>query len=555
MSAAAVLPFLAALKKNLPDFSGMTADNDPTQQFVQAAQPGSNSGSTEPMISAAQGDSSQVPPLPPGQIAQRPPSSLPDLGTGEQAPTPEDKGSMFREPYETKGHALLRILQGGLMGGLSGYSQNAQTYAATGRNAGFGGGAAAGYTQALPMQKALQGLELQKAGLTNEQLIQMLPFLRAQNIAGLQKTTAEAQKNIAEAGKATAETGAVATKQKLEEAQATAAEWKEEPATGLLRNVRTGETMSPGDAGMAILDAPSAAILGKQAGDRVPLKIAKQAKDLVESGITPMQANGRSLLVDKSSREIVKDMGAATPMAVINAQMSGPATTATGALADPNMEKVAQAVAAGQEDMATALRPYIRFPGKANALEARALQINPNYYQGDYQNRLKVLEKATAGSWADQKVAFNTAMQHADLLDQAAKALNNGDVRTLASLKNRLNTEFGDADYTNFQAISHAYVNEIQKMLSAGHITDAEISQNSASMPANANYATIHKVMSSYKALAQSKLNVLNKQIQQGMKGSQGLNQPSIQLGQEVTIGGRKLKVTSVHADGSFDAQ
>lgn len=550
MGLASVLPFLAALKKSVPDMSGATSD--PTS-LAQLAQPGTMPANTQPFLAAAQGDSSGLQSPPPDQppIAQRNMAQAPDI-SGATPDVPQDKGNMFRQPYESKGHALMRILQGGLMGGLSGMAANANTYAATGRNAGFGGGAQAGYTQSLPMQSAFQQLGLQKAGLENQQLIQMLPFLRANQIAGLQKTSAEAGKFQAEAGKATAETGAVATKQALEAAQAEAANYKEDPNLGLI-DLRTKQPVA-GGAALAPLTDQEAAILGKQPGEKVPLKLKNTANEMVNRGIKTVQANGRSLLIDNQGHTI-KDMGAATPMAVINAQMSGPATNQNGSLADPNMERIAQAVAAGQEDMPTALRPYIRFPGKANALESRVLQINPNYYQGDYQNRLKVIEKATQGSWADQKIAFNTAMQHADLLDQAAKALNNGDVRTLSGLKNKLNTEFGNADYTNFQAISHAYVNEVQKMLSAGHITDSEIAQNSASMPGDANYDTIHKVMGSYKALAQSKLKMLNNQIQQGMKGSQGLNQPSVTLGQEVTIGGKKMKVTSVHADGSFDAQ
>lgn len=500
------LPFVKSL------LASMTPGPDISQEFQHS---GPNAALQTPTGSPAPPDMQQQDALPapdlsvgqPPPVPQQPANPVQDLTQSmvQDQTAPNLRTAMYTAnagaaPTPTKANRLLQILRGGLTGGAAGAGQRT-----------FGQGFQ--QAQVLP-------LEVNKMGLQNEQIRQLLPFLRAQNIAGLQKTASEAQKNVAEAGKAQAEVEGMPIRQALERAQTEAAYYKDDPNLGLI-DVRTGQPINP--AGMAPLSPEEAQALGKQPGERVPLKLKNTANEIVNRGIRSVAANGRQLLVDNKGNTI-KDMGQATPMAVINAQMAGPGTTPTGALSDPNMEKVAQAVAAGQEDMATALRPYIRFPGKANALEARALQINPNYYQGDYQNRLKVLEKATAGSWADQKVAFNTAMQHADLLDQAAKALNNGDVRTLAGLKNKLSTEFGDADYTNFQAISHAYVNEIQKMLSAGHITDAEISQNAASMPANANYSTIHKVMSSYKNLAQSKLNVLNKQIKSGMKGSQGLN-------------------------------
>lgn len=129
---------------------------------------------------------------------------------------------------------------------------------------------------------------------------------------------------------------------------------------------------------------------------------------------------------------------------------------------------------------------------------------------------------APGGKGGEEVLAFKTAMDHADLLRQAAAALNNRDTRAFNSLKNRLQTEFGDADLTNFEAISHVYQNEIQKMIAGGHITNQEISSNAATLPSNANFSTIEKVLGSYKALAQSKLKNRKDQFDQGKKGQVG---------------------------------
>jgi len=136
-----------------------------------------------------------------------------------------------------------------------------------------------------------------------------------------------------------------------------------------------------------------------------------------------------------------------------------------------------------------------------------------------FQANKAVTKSATSGPIANQLSAFNTALQHAELLRQANRALQNGDTRALNSLSNRAASEFGDPNLTNYQAIAGAYSREITKMLSGGHMTDAEIASSGGTLPSNANAATIDKVLGSYKSLAQSKINVLRNQVEQGKKG------------------------------------
>jgi hypothetical protein len=121
----------------------------------------------------------------------------------------------------------------------------------------------------------------------------------------------------------------------------------------------------------------------------------------------------------------------------------------------------------------------------------------------------------------DQKVAFNTAMQHADLLQKAASALDNGDQQTLAGLKNRFKNEFGAPGPVTAQAIADAYTREVTKMLSAGHLTDAEIGTIGKTLnPSKQNMQQISSVIGAYKALAQSKLNMLNQQANAAKGGN-----------------------------------
>ena len=113
----------------------------------------------------------------------------------------------------------------------------------------------------------------------------------------------------------------------------------------------------------------------------------------------------------------------------------------------------------------------------------------------------------------DQKVAFNTAIQHAGLLRQAAKALNNGDQQTLAGLKNAWKNEFGQSGPITSQAIADAYSDEVTKMLASGHLTDKSMGKTAKTLdPTKQNYQTIDSVLGAYQSLAQSKLNMLNQQ-------------------------------------------
>lgn len=128
----------------------------------------------------------------------------------------------------------------------------------------------------------------------------------------------------------------------------------------------------------------------------------------------------------------------------------------------------------------------------------------------------------------NQKVAFTTAIQHADLLRQAVKALNNGNQQTLNGLKNRFANEFGATGPITAQVIADAYGREVTSMLSKGHMTDSEIATVGSTVnPLKQNYAQIDGVLNGYQALAKSKMNMLNQQKQNAI----GLSQPNKGVG------------------------
>jgi len=110
-------------------------------------------------------------------------------------------------------------------------------------------------------------------------------------------------------------------------------------------------------------------------------------------------------------------------------------------------------------------------------------------------------------------------LQHATLLQQALTALNNGDQRTLNGLRNAFKTEFGSSDVTNFNAIANAYNHEVTSVIAKGHMTDKEVAAGDATLPSKASPQQILGALNAYRALATSKMNMLQQQVQQGMKG------------------------------------
>lgn len=497
------IPFVKSILANLiqgPDIS---------QEF-QHSGPDAALGDTVDMSQQPQSripkqllPSEMGPPAPPPDMQQDalPP---PDLSVGQPPPPPPQPANPVQDltqsmvqdqtapnlrsamytanagapPTPTKANRLLQILRGGLTGGAAGAGQRT-----------FG----QGFQQAQELPLQVQGMQLgnQRTGLENRQLLMRLPFFRSEQMLNMLKTQGEIQ--------------GMNTKQALEQAQAAAAPWKTGP-DGSLINVQTGEKYS-GET--APITAEEAQVLGKNPGDRVRIKDKNTASEIVNRGKTTI--NTEEGVYDYNRNTGQKTRLGANPRNVFAPQ------NRIIQVADPDHPGQTMYVTAG-----TAVNQ-----GYAGTQSA-SLVVPKN-----------VLKWATTGEGGKMAGAFNTAMQHADLLEQALTALGNGDTRALNSMKNSFKTAFGSSDMTNFQAIANAYSREITKMLSAGHLTDSEISSAEATLPANASPEQIQGAIQAYRALAGSKMNILYDQFQKGMKGQPNFQRTEQPGNFSVTYGGK----------------
>jgi hypothetical protein len=280
-------------------------------------------------------------------------------------------------------------------------------------------------------------------------------------------------------------------KTQAETAKDTAAasgEWKGEPTVGLEINTKTGETRPMQGAA-----------------------VTPQMQEAKYIGLAQKRAAGQPLSPDDAAfMKGYEKFKTLVPVANFNLQNSGAAVDQGG-----NPSEVAKAIANGQMAWKDAVSP--RTPQSVkNQILSQVFKINPNFDTAEFGLEQDAAKKARSGQWADTRLAYNTAIDHAQQLLSAADALGNGDTKKLNSLKNYFSTEFGSPDVTNFNAIANAYNHEVTSVISKGHITDAEVAQGHASLPDNASPAQIRGVAQAYLNLMTSKRDELNKIIKSG---------------------------------------
>ena len=259
-------------------------------------------------------------------------------------------------------------------------------------------------------------------------------------------------------------------------------------------------------------------------GEEIPASLLAGAKitpkPVAKKGLRYDAATGEILDQDTQKRYSIADIGKpGTPPEV--AQMFQDSKAAM----DEKQRKALEL--ANQRGVSLGANRYTGFVDPSNPTQVipatwgdaakRGLRLATG---AQYKSMESMLDSSTSGPIAEQMVAFSTAFQHADLLENAAKALNNGDTRLMNQVTNDLATQFGDEAPTNFTTIATAYTREVNKALSSGHVTDAELTTVGATIPLNASPEQILGAIQAYRKLMQSKINIRLQQIQAGMQGT-----------------------------------
>lgn len=142
----------------------------------------------------------------------------------------------------------------------------------------------------------------------------------------------------------------------------------------------------------------------------------------------------------------------------------------------------------------------------------------------------------TSGKGGQQLTAFNTAMQHLDLLDKLGKDLNNTDLQIANKAKQAWAEQTGNPAPANFEAAKNAMAGEVAAALKTSGATDQEIAKVDNTFSRAQSPAQLSGAIGTYRSLLQSKAHNLQKQYKEGMEGKpnfeqQNGNDPFAQFG------------------------
>lgn len=463
-------------------------------------------------------------------------------GGGPQLDAPQKSGLPFylkptvtqaqaQTPVDATGHpaavspgfsklGVLMSILGGAARGASNAVASGALNAERGKS-GFGSGFAGAVEMPTALAQQQQGL--QRGNLENQQLQLQTQYYPQVLRQGFLKTSSEINKNTADASKATADAQTATYEQALKDAQTSAARFKE--VGGLLYDV-SGQhpALVQGSAAGQIVPADEdiARVAGVAVGTPIPVQTAQKLKEMATSGITTAQANGRSLLVDKTGK-VIKDLGAATPV-VVNNMNAGPWGGAgggggTGAPLAPALQRIIDGVGQYRTSLNDAMASAGR-SGMARGNFMTALYSTyPNYDEKQYGNQASLLKDFTSGDAGKQLTSFNTAIEHANQLSTAVDALNNGNLTPFNQVANTIGAKLGNNATTNFNVVKNALAGEISKVFKGGGATDAEIAQVEAPFSAANSPEQLHGAINQALSLMTSKRDALRDQFYQGQNG------------------------------------
>lgn len=243
----------------------------------------------------------------------------------------------------------------------------------------------------------------------------------------------------------------------LEAAQAEAANYKEDPNLGLI-DLRTKQPVS--QAGLAPLSAPEAEILGKNEGDKVPLKLKNTANEILNRGNVDKAAMADWLAKNpgKGPSDFLSWKARQSPMAMVMGNQLGNT---------PALDQAADRYAT------TGVLPsgFARSPGTLTAIMNRAAELHPGANlagnQAVYSANKTALGQLQA-QFSKVSAFEGTALRNLDLYVQKAKSIPDLQAR-FANVPLRMITGamIGEQNYAAMQAARQTAASEVGKVLSS----------------------------------------------------------------------------------------
>lgn len=184
-----------------------------------------------------------------------------------------------------------------------------------------------------------------------------------------------------------------------------------------------------------------------------------------------------------------------------------------GQLQDPTaIEPAAKAIAEGRAPYPTAMA--LRTP-MGMALISKALELNPNLDATTYQTRQKAEKDFATGAQGNSVRSLNVAVQHINLLQNAAKALDSGNIPLMNSIANQIGIQTGADPATTYNAIHGFVTDEISKAAIGGKTALGDRMKSGELLPANMSPAQRASQFQAVKGLLNGQLSGLRLQATQ----------------------------------------
>jgi len=105
---------------------------------------------------------------------------------------------------------------------------------------------------------------------------------------------------------------------------------------------------------------------------------------------------------------------------------------------------------------------------EGQAIMAEVTKFNPDYQESRYPEVSKAMSSFGTGKQGDTIRSLNVATQHLETMDEAAKALKNGDLKAFNAIANRVAEETGNPAPTTFDGLKQIVGTEIEKAVAGG---------------------------------------------------------------------------------------
>ena len=146
---------------------------------------------------------------------------------------------------------------------------------------------------------------------------------------------------------------------------------------------------------------------------------------------------------------------------------------------------------------------------------------DPKFEGGKYASRAAAMRTFASGPEARNVTALNTVIGHLGTLDEAATALQNGDIRAFNAVANRLATETGDPRVQNFDTARQAVAEETMRVFRQVGASEREAREWGDRIQSSGSPQQLKGVIATLGKLLDSRVEAINQQYQRTVN-SQG---------------------------------